>query len=72
VSEADHVGPRGLSHKCDDTSALPECHGHHDDRTNSRGFYALARWGDKYKRKAWQLELAAEYYARFLASSGLL
>lgn len=48
--EADHAGARGgapdagpAQRKTDDTTCIPACHGHHGERTDSRGYYK--GWG---------------------------
>lgn len=37
--EADHQGARGLSHKADDTTCVPMCRDHHNERTDHRGSF---------------------------------
>lgn len=48
--EADHQGPHPLHQKSSDRETVPMCPGHHDDRTNGRGYF---KGWDKVRMREW-------------------
>ena len=51
--EADHAGKRAYSQKCPDRECVPLCRHHHQQRTDSKGFFRGRTHEEKVRRAAW-------------------
>ncbi len=54
VTEADHMGDRGLGRKADDRTCVPMCVAHHRERTDHNGMF---RFATKAQLREWRESL---------------
>ncbi len=51
--EADHAGDRAYARKCPDRDCIPLCRHHHQQRTDSKGFFRGRTREEKVRRAVW-------------------
>lgn len=61
--EADHAGlDRGLSQKADDDTCVPLCQHHHQDRTETNGYFATLTLD---QRRMWRIAMITHHRMRY-------